>query len=225
MIKAVVFDLDNTVYDYNYCHEKSMKNLKKFVCDKYGISADRFNFMFDKAKTIVKEQLGNTGSSHNRMLYMQVFLELIGRKPADGALELYDEYWNTMLATMELYPYVIPLMKELRKRGIIIAVLTDLTAHIQHRKIKRLGIADYVEVMVTSEEAGQEKPSPVAFEMILKKLSEKADIKPEQVLMIGDSQTKDVDGAVMGGMKGMLYRKSDANNMNGTCLRYIDDDE
>jgi putative hydrolase of the HAD superfamily len=100
-----------------------------------------------------------------------------------------------------------------------------LTAHIQHRKIKRLGIADYVEVMVTSEEAGQEKPSPVAFEMILKKLSEKADIKPEQVLMIGDSQTKDVDGAVMGGMKGMLYRKSDANNMNGTCLRYIDDDE
>jgi putative hydrolase of the HAD superfamily len=222
MIKAVVFDLDNTVYDYDACNERAMEKLKAFACDKYHISSEQFISEFDKAKHIVKKQLGDTGSSHNRMLYMQVFLEQIGRKPSEGALELYDMYWDTMLENMELYPYVLPLMEELRNRGITIAVLTDLTAHIQHRKIKKLGLAEYVEVMVTSEEAGQEKPSKIAFELVLKKLYEKAKVKPEETMMIGDSKKKDVEGAITSGMKAILYQSEENCSMDKICLDCIE---
>jgi putative hydrolase of the HAD superfamily len=221
MIKAVVFDLDNTVYDYDICNEKAMNKLENFACNKYHISGEQFISEFDKAKHIVKKRLGDTGSSHNRMLYMQVFLERIDRKPTDGALELYDIYWDTMLENMELYPYVLPLMKELKNRGITIAVLTDLTAHIQHRKLQKLGLAEFVDVMVTSEEAGREKPSLIAFDLVLKKIFEMSDVKPEEILMIGDSQKKDIDGAGMAGMKALLYRKEEANSMGETCLEYI----
>ena len=178
-----------------------------------------FNSKFDDAKKIVKNQLGNTGASHNRLLYMQTFLESIGRKPVDGAIELYNVYWDTMLENMHLFPYVLPLMIKLKENKICIGVLTDLTAHIQHRKIQKMGLTDYVEVLVTSEEAGKEKPSEIAFD----KLKAKIKFAPEEILMIGDSQEKDIDGALQAGMHGILFSIDKASNMDQLVMEYIND--
>ena len=77
MIKAVVFDLDNTIYNYDKCHIVAMKQLEEYVCDKYGLNKVDFRKNFELAKDEVKKLLGNTAASHNRMLYMQIFLEKI----------------------------------------------------------------------------------------------------------------------------------------------------
>lgn len=217
MIDAVIFDLDNTIYDYDLCHDIAMGKLRTFACKKYSIEVSVFEENFARARVTVKNQLGNKGASHNRMLYMQGFLENIGRKPANGALELYDVYWNSMLDTMELFPYVKPLMNALQHKGILIAMLTDLTAHIQHRKIQKLGLADYIDCMVTSEEAGQEKPSEIAFTRILEKLA----LPAAKALMIGDSQKKDIDGAIALGINAMLYKKEYAQTMNQKVMDYV----
>ena len=219
MIRAVIFDLDNTVYNYDECHEEAMKNLQEYACEKYALDTKTFNSKFDDAKKIVKNQLGNTGASHNRLLYMQTFLESIGRKPVDGAIELYNVYWDTMLENMHLFPYVLPLMIKLKENKICIGVLTDLTAHIQHRKIQKMGLTDYVEVLVTSEEAGKEKPSEIAFD----KLKAKIKFAPEEILMIGDSQEKDIDGALQAGMHGILFSIDKASNMDQLVMEYIND--
>lgn len=219
MIKCVVFDIDNTIYDYDICHEKAMRVLMDFACRKYFLSHDDFIRAFNTAKDSVKKNLGNVGASHNRMLYMQRFLEQIGQNPILGAIEMYDVYWNTMLSEMTLFPYVMPLIKELQKREVKIAVLTDLTAHIQHRKIIRLGLADKIEFLVTSEEAGEEKPSPKMFGMLL----EKTGLLPSEILMIGDSPKKDINGALEMGMCGILFTKAFHADMRLKCLRYIDE--
>ena len=153
------------------------------------------------------------------MLYMQRFLEIIGVQPLDGALELYDTYWNKMLENMELFPYVRSLFDELKKGGIKIAVLTDLTAHIQHRKLRKLGIDKYVDVIVTSEEAGREKPSIEAFNMIKEKLK----IPEEELLIIGDSLEKDIEGAKEAGIKGILFTKKHIDDMKSLVMEYIDE--
>lgn len=217
MINAVIFDLDNTIYDYDICHDVAMGKLKLFACEKYSIEESVFEDNFACAKTNVKNRLGSIGASHNRMLYMQGFLENIGRKPTNGALELYEVYWNSMLDTMELFPYVKPLMDELQNKGISIAMLTDLTAHIQHRKIQKLGLIDYIDCIVTSEEAGQEKPSKIAFMCILDKLA----LPAVKTLMIGDSQKKDIDGAIALGINAMLYKKEYAQTMNQKVMDYV----
>ena len=219
MIKYVVFDLDNTVYDYDYCHEKAMLRLSEYACKTFQISVTQFEQAFHVAKQKVKKQLRNTGASHNRMLYMQLFLEEVGENPVKTALDLYEVYWGTMLETMDLYPYVLPLMKALKERDIKIAVLTDLTAHIQHRKIKKLSLEEYIDVLVTSEEAGAEKPSVVAFEKLLKKCN----VFPHEMLMIGDSLEKDVQGALHVGMHGILFEKEMSCSMDRRCMEYIDE--
>lgn len=218
MIKAVVFDLDNTIYNYDECHIVAMKQLEEYVCDKYGLNKVDFRKNFELAKDEVKKLLGNTGASHNRMLYMQIFLEKINQSPVEDALELYDIYWSAMLEKMTPFKYVMPLMKQLKHRKIEIGILTDLTAHIQYRKIKKLCITEYIDAIVTSEEVGAEKPSSIAFSRIIQKLH----CNPEEILMIGDSQKKDIDGAVNVGMRGMLFLESYKDTMDERVMEYID---
>ena len=95
--------------------------------------------------------------------------------------------------------------------------MTDLTACIQHCKIKRLGIEEYIDVMVTSEEAGQEKPAPRIFELMAGKLR----LNPHEILMIGDSREKDIDGAKNAGMKGILFRPDLEDRMEELCMELI----
>ena len=84
-----------------------------------------------------------------------------------------------------------------------ICLVTDLTAHIQHRKIKKLKLEDYVSFAVTSEEAGKEKPHPYMFMMALEKLN----LKAEEVCMVGDSFKKDIIGASNLGIKSIWLNK------------------
>ncbi len=220
MIKAVMFDLDDTVYDYQSCDAAAVKKLRQHSIDNFSLCAEEFDYFYEKAKGIVKGRLYNTGASHNRLLYFQTFLELISQKPAVHALELYDVYWNKMLEDMELYDYVLPLFGKLSQQEIRIAVLTDLTAHIQHRKIKRLGIAEYIDVLVTSEEAGKEKPDKKMFTLAMEKLN----LFPEQIIMIGDSFQKDVKGAEAVGIHSILYNQKNAGSILCRCMELIRDE-
>lgn len=201
MIQAVVFDLDNTLYDYDSCNAIAEKKLFETIESDFDIPADEAADMLRKAKKSVKSRLGEeVAAAHNRLLYMQNICEQVGRNPLKYAMGFYDTYWDTMLDQMTCFEYVKPLLAELRVKGIRIGILTDLTAHIQYRKLKRLGLVDSIDCLVTSEEAGAEKPAEEMFRLILDKLG----VEPDKALMIGDSERKDIVGARKLGMKTLL---------------------
>lgn len=201
MIKTVVFDLDNTLYDYDKVNTLAEKKLIEKLKASFAVEDEAAALLIKKAKQNVKKQLGEVGASHNRLLYMQNICEQLGVKPAIYAMELYDTYWDCMLEEMQLYPYVRELLERLKQKDIKIGLLTDLTAHIQYRKLKKLGIESYFDYIVTSEEAGAEKPSAKMFELMLQKTGN----KPEEMLMIGDSLEKDIKGAEKCGMQTLLF--------------------
>ena len=205
MIKAIVFDLDDTLYDYISCNRIAEEVLYKKLNELFDISEEEATTKLYEAKKRVKKQLGNTAAAHNRLLYMQTLCELLDKNPIKYTKLLYDCYWDTMLDNMEMFDYVIPLFEEIKRRDIKIGILTDLTAHIQIRKLNKLGIEDYIDVLVTSEEAGEEKPSDKMFELVLKKLN----CNPDQVVMIGDSYEKDIMGAKKMGMKTIHFKERD----------------
>ncbi|MEM7382017.1 MAG: HAD family hydrolase, partial [Bacteroidota bacterium] len=107
------------------------------------------------------------------------------------ALKYYHMYWDTFLDHMELFPNAENFLKEQKELGHKTCLLTDLTAEIQYRKVERLGIGDYIDFIVTSEEVGVEKPHPTMFLKALGKLGCEA----EEAIMIGDSWDKDIVGA------------------------------
>jgi putative hydrolase of the HAD superfamily len=82
-------------------------------------------------------------------------------------------------------------LAECKKRGIVVCLITDLTSAIQFRKIQRLGLSGLFDFVVTSEEAGVEKPEPFIFSYAVKKMG----LHLRDVVMIGDDSKKDIDGA------------------------------
>ena len=201
MIKAVVFDLDNTLYAYDPLDQEAGQRVQDFTCRMLGISKDRYQEAYQFGRAETKRKLGNVASSHNRLLYFQKMLEYMKVKPMPLSLQMYEMYWGTFLEKMQLFPGARSLIDSLCEKGIMIAVCTDLTAHIQHRKLIALGLSDDIFCLVTSEEAGREKPASEMFALCLEKLG----LPAEEVCYIGDNYSKDIVGAKACGMKAIWF--------------------
>ena len=106
-----------------------------------------------------------------------------------------------MLKCMCPEPGVWELLQRLNQSGVKVAVCTDLTTHIQHRKLRELGIADFVDVFVSSEEAGAEKPDRRIFDMAIHKLG----MPSSEMIYVGDSYEKDVIGASDAGIRPVWF--------------------
>ena len=92
-------------------------------------------------------------------------------------------------------------MDALHDENIRVGICSDMVTQIQHRKLLALGLQDDVDCLVTSEEAGVEKPSPEIFALCLKKLR----IAPEEACFVGDNYERDVKGAVAAGMHAIWF--------------------
>lgn len=189
---AVLFDIDNTLYSYNPCHSAGMNAARSKAISLFSISAEQFDTIFDQAKTEVKNTLNNTASSHSRLLYFQRMLELFGLgSQLLLALDFEQTYWRTFLSHAELFDGVKEFLDDLRMARIPTAIVTDLTAQIQFRKIVYFGLEQYFDYVVTSEEAGFDKPHSAPFNLALNKVNPAAG----PIWMIGDSPINDIKGA------------------------------
>mgnify|MGYP000170977080 FL=1 len=190
--QAIIFDTDNTLYSYEPAHKAATKAVEVKACDLLGISLEKFNKAFITARLEVKVQLNKTASSHSRLLYYQRTIEILGLNTQIlMTLDLEQTYWRTFLANCRLFPEVKEFILDLKNEGVVTAIITDLTAQIQFRKIIYFGLDSYFDYVVTSEEAGADKPSRAPFEIALKKLQ----IPSEDIWMIGDDSNSDIMGA------------------------------
>ena len=201
MVRAVIFDLDNTLYSYDPLDKEAGERVREYTCKEIGITEEQYEEAYHFGRNETKRQLHDVGASHNRMLYFQKTLEYLDIRPLYLALEMYETYWGFFLDNMLLYPGARELLEALHEKYIRVGVCTDLLAHIQHRKLRRLGMMDDVDCMVTSEEAGVEKPSPGIFQLCLEKLR----IPAEEVCFIGDNLERDVKGAMAAGLQAVWF--------------------
>lgn len=187
--KTVLLDLDNTLYDYDSCHVHAIKTSYGFYLKKIGkITFKNFLRKYHEARNLVKIPLKNQAASHSRLLYFQRMLELIFKRSMfKESLLLEDIYWKAFLHRMKLFRWVIPFLKNCKKNKKKIVIVTDLCSQIQFSKIIKLKIYPHVDFIVSSEEAGVEKPDPFIFCYALKKVSGNR----KDAVIIGDSYRKD----------------------------------
>jgi putative hydrolase of the HAD superfamily len=189
---GILFDTDNTLYPYDPAHVVALKAVEKKVINTYSISLADFNKAFQQSRSDVKKRLAGTASSHSRLLYMQRMLEIMGLgSQVLVALDLEQTYWRTFLSNAVLFNDVKELLDDIRLWGIPTAIVTDLTAQIQFRKIVYFGLDHYFDHIVTSEEAGHDKPNKEPFELAIDKMKPKGDC----IWMVGDNSINDIKGA------------------------------
>ncbi|MDR6676681.1 HAD family hydrolase [Pseudomonas oryzihabitans] len=188
---AILFDTDNTLYPYDPAHSAAQKAIREKVVKTFSISPENFDRAFEQARSEVKSRLKHTASSHSRLLYLQRMLEIMGLgSQVLLALDLEQTYWRTFLSNAILFDGVKDLLDDLRLLGIPTAIVTDLTAQIQFRKVVYFGLDHYFDYIVTSEEAGFDKPHEAPFKIALEKMRPKGN----RIWMIGDNPINDIRG-------------------------------
>jgi len=213
--KGILLDIDNTLYDYNITHSFAKNRVLDYCMVKFNLSKEDVNRAYEKARNQVHNELRETAASHNRLLYFQRMLEMLKVNPMKYGLEMYTIYWDSFLEVLKPFDEIYVLLEKYKNK---ICLLTDLTAHIQYRKIKKLGLEKYCQNIVTSEEAGREKPHPFMFMLALQKL----DLKADEVCMIGDSFKKDIAGAEGLGMEAIWFNHEDKDeNYNGKWITEV----
>lgn len=200
MIKAVLFDLDDTLYtSFAELNARGYDAVSAWVERELGIPAAAFREQAVEARRYYHRILHAEPESHDRVVQMQRALEHFGANPMKYAQKLHEIYWDTLIAGMERRPGTPELLDALRAQGIKTAVCTNMMADRQMEKIVKLGLADKFDAFVASEEAGIDKPAPRIFELCL----EKCGCRPQEAIMVGDNRDHDVGGALAVGLHGV----------------------
>lgn len=214
MLRGILFDLDDTLYDYKGLERNAKESAEDYAESVLKIERDKFREAFREGREVVKRQLPYVAAGHNRLLYYQKALEILRYRVISSALELEEVYWNYLLEHMKLNEGVEELLKFVKGKGWKIGICTDLTAQIQLRKIRKLGLDKWLDCLVTSEEAGIEKPNLEMFQLSLRKMG----LESKDVLYVGDSYCRDVEGARSAGMNAVWYVPGFDRESPGECI-------
>ena len=201
MIKAVIFDLDNTLYNFDAANEFGIRALAAYTEPVFGWDYPKMKDLYEESREKLTERMGDVGSAHNRLLRFQNLLEEKKLSLHPHALEMAKVYWRGVLDNMVPAPGVREMMKELRGMGIRIGLGTDMTAYVQYEKMIRLGLLEYMDFIVSSEEAGTDKPGNAFFMLCARK----AGCLPGDCLFIGDNIVRDYGGAAAAGMQARWF--------------------
>jgi len=205
VVKLILIDIDDTICNSSESYKVALETCFKILREKYPM-VSRLNFVdaFYKARDQIHLELNETASMHDRFLYFQRMFENLGLNFDPVILDqITESFWRETYKNLKLYPKVIRTLKKLKEANMKIGIISNLVAHIQTKKLKKLKIAKYIDFIVTSEEAGVEKPHPSIFLLALNK----AGCLLKETVMVGDSVADDIVGAKHLGISAILVSK------------------
>lgn len=176
--RTLLLDLDNTVYPYAPCHRSGLAVAQQAAAEMASIWRDesRFDADYRAARAAVKERVGRQAAAHCRLLYFKTLLEdLRNRSSLRETRRLHAAYWEGYFAAMHLDDGCAETLDALRRRGTRIVWVTSFTTERQMLKLEHLGLSEAADYLLTSEEAGVEKPSGRLVDLALERLGAPSD--------------------------------------------------
>jgi len=198
MIKAVIFDLDNTLLDFIKMKQDAIRAAISAMIEA-GLEVDpdaAFKSIFD---------LYQEHGWENQEVFNDFMKKTIGRVDNKYLAAGVVAYRRAREASLLVYPNVHRTLFTLLKRGIKLAVVSDAPSREAWMRIYYLNLYHVFDVVLTFDETKVRKPSSVPFKMALDQLK----TTPEETLMIGDWPERDVVGAQQLGIRTIFARYGD----------------
>jgi len=198
MIKAIIFDLDNTLLDFMKMKQFAVKAAITAM-NEAGLNIDE-----DQAYKDIFE-LYKTKGWENQQVFNDFLMQNFGKVSNKILAAGIVSYRRAREATLVVYPNVNKTLIELIKMGIKLAVVSDAPSREAWMRLYYLNLHHVFDPVLTYDDSGAHKPSPKPFEMALNIL----DVNSDEALMIGDWPDRDVVGASQIGMKTIFARYGD----------------
>jgi len=220
MIKAVFFDFYNTLATHhppreeawvNACREMGIEIKAKALFDSLP-AADMYWRNEDSRSPIDKRPLEgkiNFYAEYATMILQGAGIEISRDTALQLLAKIQQHKWE-----FKVYDDTLSILKELKKRGLTIGLVSNVVKDMESTYIE-LGIQPYLDFKVTSSEVGSDKPHPEIFMAAL----DKANVKPEESIFIGDQYHMDIVGARGVGIKAVLIDRNDYSPEITDCPR------
>ncbi len=195
MIKGVIFDLDNTLVDF--------MRMKKLSCE------EAMTAMIDAGLNVPKKkglqilfELYDKYGIESKLIFQHFLKKTIGyidwKILANGVVA----YRRIKTGYLIPYPHVKSTLLSLKTQKIKLAIVSDAPRMRGWLRLAALHLTHFFDIVVTHDDTGRYKPHKKPFLVALKKMQ----LKPEEVLMVGDWPERDIKGANKLGMNTCFAR-------------------
>lgn len=209
MIKAVIFDLDNTLVDFMKMKSQAITAAINSMIDAgLKLTHEEVQARID---AIYKERGIEFQNVFDQLLY-DIFQKVDYKILSAGIIA----YRSAREAALVPYPHVNMTLVELVKRGMRLAVISDAPGREAWLRLCYLNLHHIFDHVITFDDTGERKPSPVPFRKVLDLLQ----VKPEEALMVGDWAERDMVGAAQVGMITVFARYGDTFGTVETNAQY-----
>jgi 2-haloalkanoic acid dehalogenase type II len=182
MYRAILFDLDDTLYDLRSYWRERLRLALDLVRTRYA-------HLDSEALALV---------AMAERVYIEHWPDFLRRQGVDDEAliaEAHGIFRQEWFERMTLAEDAGPTLAALRSRYKL-GLITNGPSAIQRAKIERFGLAEYFDELIVSGEVGVAKPDPAIFRLALERLG----VAPDEALFVGDSPEYDLRGAAAAGM-------------------------
>jgi HAD superfamily hydrolase (TIGR02253 family) len=198
MIRAVIFDLDNTLTDFMKMKRAAIDAAVDGMLDA-GLTLPR-----DDVAARIYRVYDREGIEYQQVfdIFLKEVLGQIDYKILSSAIVSYRRARDSYLV---LYPHVNYTLLELLKRGLKLAVVSDAPRLQAWMRLAQLQLQHLFDTIVAFEDTGERKPSPKPFQRAIEML----EIEPAEAIMVGDWPERDMAGAAKVGIRTAFARYGD----------------
>lgn len=177
MIRAIIFDLDDTLYDEMQFVRGGFEAVSSYTSKNANVN-----------QNVVYQLLLDVLEKHGRGQTFDIALKKLGLYNKNLIPKLVKVY-RTHKPKLSLYSEVRTVLSTLRKQGYKLGLITDGNVEVQRNKVEALKIKDFFDCIIFSDEYGieKQKPNPFPYQKALKELKASA----RETIYVGDNPYKD----------------------------------
>lgn len=195
----LLLDSDRTLLDFDKSEKKSLYKTFKTFNEKPTSEIHADFVKFNNEFWLLHEK----GLISKDELVIKRFEKLFNKYSFDlNPVPFNDVYAENLSKSAELIPHAKKLLKKLVKLGKRIYIVTNGAKKVQNSRFDLSGLRKYFSGVFISEEIGYAKPDARFFEYAFSHIP---NFQKEKTLMVGDSESADILGAINSGIKSCLF--------------------
>lgn len=199
-IEGVLFDLDDTLHDDTLAFTSAAEEVAREVAAERGVDAlalksayvaQVYGFWHQLTAQQLQEKLSAVRVRlwADALRSMGLDDESLAREAAAAYHQRRKKFWSP-------FPAAVDLLRDLKRRGKRLGILTNGVSETHREKIAMLRISEYFDAIFFADEVGMVKPDPLLFAHACRRLG----CAPSRTAMVGDRYERDIAGALQAGL-------------------------
>ena len=204
MIRAVLFDLDHTLFD----RHETLIACVPYLRSRFSVDPGKSDAEIGRIWCYADDHFVYDGWE-----YVFAYLVENGVFTSPPAYPEYRSFVYEAYSRVAVrYDWVLPMLETLKRRGYLVGLITNGTHALQYKKLAMTGLAYVFDEVVVSGDTDWEKPDREIFRFAAERLG----VAPDECVYVGDNRKNDVDGAKGAGMYTVWLRSTNPNQSGKT---------